>query len=109
MALTGLSLSSRVYGLIGFSARLGAGLGVLNLVSSTPAGTLPGKKGKVAALFSMAASIGVATAPALAGGIAQLFGSRPVFIAFVPLCLLLAAYTACERPAFRRAPVEIPA
>jgi MFS family permease len=101
LALTGVSLSSRVDCLIGFSALLGAGLGVLSLISATRAGTLPGKKGKVAALFATAVSVGVAIAPVFAGGVAEVFGSRAVFVAFVPACLLLAACTACERPGFR--------
>jgi predicted MFS family arabinose efflux permease len=106
LSLTGVSLSSRVDCLIGFSALLGVGLGVVNLVSSTRAGTLPGKKGKVAALFATAVSVGVALAPVFAGGVAEVFGSRAVFIAFVPPCLLLAAYTAFERPGFRREAVD---
>jgi MFS family permease len=108
LALTGVSLSSRVDCLIGFSALLGAGLGVLSLISSTRAGTLPGKKGKVAALFATTVSVGVAIAPVFAGGVAEIFGSRAVFVAFVPACLLLAACTAWERPGFRREAVEIP-
>ena len=102
LSLAGVSLSSRVDCLIGFSALLGGGLGLLNLVSSTRAGTLPGEKGKVAALFSFSISVGIAIGPVFAGAVAELFGSRAVFIGFVPLCLLLAAYTAREQLGFRR-------
>jgi MFS family permease len=66
------------------------------------AGTLPGQKGKVAALFATSVSVGIAIAPVLAGGVAEVFGARAVFIAFVPACLLLAAYTARERHGFPR-------
>jgi len=106
LSLTALSLSSRMDLLIGFSALLGLGLGVLNLVSSTRAATAPGEKGKVAALFATAVSVGIVIAPIFAGFVAQAFGSRAVFIAFAPPCLLLAVFTARERQAFPRAAEE---
>ncbi|PPQ36069.1 Predicted arabinose efflux permease, MFS family [Rhodoblastus acidophilus] len=97
LALTGVSLSSGEEVLIGFSALLGVGLGLLNLAAATRAATLPGEKGKVAALFSTAVSVGIVVAPIYAGIVATFCGCRAVFIAFVPTCLLLAAYTASRR------------
>jgi MFS family permease len=94
VSLIGITLSPRVDLLIGFSGALGAALGSLNLASSMRAGTLPGEKGKIAALFSTAACAGVAVGPVFAGVVAECFGSRAVFIAFVPLYLALAVFTA---------------
>lgn len=108
VALTGVSLSTRLEALVGFSALLGIGLGVLNLVSSTRAATHPGEKGKVAALFATAVSVGIVVAPLIAGFVAGLFGARAVFVAFVPLCLLLAAFSARSRPELAPEAAEVP-
>ena len=66
------------------------GLGLLSLVTTARAGTLPGEKGKVASLFMAAAGLGGATGPAFAGAVAGWFGARAVFVGFVPLYMLLA-------------------
>jgi MFS family permease len=70
---------------------LGAGLGLLSLVTTARAATLPGEKGKIASLFMAAAGIGGATGPAFGGAVAGWFGARAVFVGFVPLYMLLAA------------------
>jgi len=70
---------------------LGFGLGLLNLVTTTRASSLPGEKGKIASLFMAAAGIGGATGPAFGGAVAGWFGAPAVFVAFVPLYALLAA------------------
>jgi predicted MFS family arabinose efflux permease len=70
---------------------LGCGLGLLSLITTSRAGTLPGEKGKVASLFMAAAGIGIAAGPAFAGAVSGWFGVRAVFAAFVPLYALLAA------------------
>jgi len=90
-ALAGLSLTASVAGLAVCSLTLGAGLGLLNLGSSSCAGRLPGEKGKVAGLFAAAISVGVGGVPVLAGLVAERFGAHAVFIAFVPLFVLVAA------------------
>nr|WP_294546741.1 MFS transporter [uncultured Rhodopila sp.] len=69
---------------------LGWGLGLLSLITTSRAGTLPGGKGKVASLFMAAAGIGIALGPAFGGAVSGWFGVRAVFAAFVPLYALLA-------------------
>jgi MFS family permease len=70
---------------------LGGGLGLLSLVTTARAASLPGEKGKIASLFMAAAGIGVATGPAFGGAVAGSFGAAAVFVGFVPLYVLLGA------------------
>jgi predicted MFS family arabinose efflux permease len=86
-------LSSTVMIPVLFAAALtlGWGLGLLSLVTTARAASLPGEKGKIASLFMAAAGIGGATGPAFGGAVASWFGASAVFAGFVPLYLLLAA------------------
>jgi len=76
--------------LFGFALTLGFGLGLLNLVTTTCAGTLVGGKGRAVSLFMASASLGGASGPAMAGILAGWFGIQAAFLVFVPLYALLA-------------------
>nr|WP_294510198.1 MFS transporter [uncultured Rhodopila sp.] len=90
-SLASLSWGGAVPVLFAAALTLGWGLGLLSLITTSRAGTLPGEKGKVASLFMAAAGIGIAIGPAFGGTVAAWFGVRAVFVTFVPLYLLLAA------------------
>jgi MFS family permease len=89
-SLACLSVFGAVPVLFAAALTLGCGLGLLSLITTSRAGTLPGEKGKVASLFMAAAGLGIAIGPAFAGAMAGWFGVRAVFVAFVPLYALLA-------------------
>lgn len=90
-ALAGLALATQFASLLLCAAALGVGLGLLTLVITTRAGTLPGEKGRITGLFMTATSLGGAAGPAFAGAVAAGFGTPAVFLFFVPLFGLLAA------------------
>jgi predicted MFS family arabinose efflux permease len=90
-SLASLSWAGAVPVLFAAALTLGCGLGLLSLITTSRAGTLPGEKGKVASLFMAAAGLGIAIGPAFGGTVAAWFGVRAVFAAFVPLYVLLAA------------------
>jgi len=96
--LAGLSLAAGPAVLTGSALALGLGLGLLQLASSTCAANLPGEKGKVAALFLAAMSGGVSLGPIFGGVVAEHFGIRAVFAAFVPLFAAMAALLLARRP-----------
>ncbi|CAH2601292.1 MFS transporter [Rhodovastum atsumiense] len=90
VSFVGLALATSLVLLAEFAVTLGVGLGVLNLVTTARAASLPGEKGRVTALFMTAASLGGALGPAFAGVLAGTLDTRAAFIGFVPLYLLLA-------------------
>jgi predicted MFS family arabinose efflux permease len=91
VSLTGLTFAASLPLLAAFSVTLGVGLGLLNLVATGRAATLPGEKGRVASLFMTATSLGAALGPAFAGALTAPFGTRAAFLGFVPLYALLGA------------------
>jgi len=94
----GLSLAGGPVSLVACALGLGLGLGLLQLASSNCAARLPGEKGKVAALFLAAMSSGVSLGPMFGGLVAEHFGTRAVFAAFVPLFAAMAALLLARRP-----------
>ena len=89
-SLIGFAATALVPLLFGFALTLGFGLGLLNLVTTTCAGTLVGGKGRAVSLFMASASLGGASGPAMAGILAGWFGIQAAFLVFVPLYALLA-------------------
>jgi len=89
-SLIGFAATSFLPLLFGFALTLGFGLGLLNLVTTTCAGTLVGGKGRAVSLFMASASLGGASGPAMAGILAGWFGIQAAFLVFVPLYALLA-------------------
>jgi MFS family permease len=90
-SLACLSATGVVPALFAAALILGCGLGLLSLVTTARAATLPGEKGRIASLFMAAAGIGGAVGPAFGGAVAGWLGTRAVFVGFVPLYVLLAA------------------
>lgn len=89
-SLIGFAATSYLAALFGCALTLGFGLGLLNLVTTTCAGTLVGGKGRAVSLFMASASLGGASGPATAGILAGWFGIQAAFLVFVPLYALLA-------------------
>jgi MFS family permease len=90
-SLIGFAVTAFVPLLFSFALTLGFGLGLLNLVTTTCAGTLVGGKGRAVSLFMASASLGGASGPAMAGILAGWLGIQAAFLVFVPLYGLLAA------------------
>jgi MFS family permease len=68
---------------------LGLGLGFLNLVTSSRIGLMEGEKGKIVALFAAAVGAGISLGPMLGGLVGQYLGVQNIFLAFIPLFMLL--------------------
>ncbi len=113
--LAGLALAGSFNSLIAVAALLGLGLGFINLTVSSRIGLMKGEKGKIVGLFSAAVGIGSSLGPMLGGFIGDWFGTRSIFLAFIPLFLALAvaAYRQEKKAAARdgilsETPEEVP-
>jgi predicted MFS family arabinose efflux permease len=89
-SLVAFGLTKVVPLLFGLALMLGLGLGLLNLITTTCAGTHCGGTGSAVGLFMASASLGGASGPASAGLLAGSYGVASAFLAFVPLYGLLA-------------------
>jgi MFS family permease len=85
-----LASAGSIYALVVAAILLGFGLGLTNLVVSDRIGRMDGEKGKIVGLFSAAIGVGLAAGPLLGGAIGAVLGTPALFLAYVPLFLLLA-------------------
>ena len=88
--LIGLSLAGTLFQIAAATVVLGLGLGLINLVTSSRIGLMEGEKGKIVALFAASVGAGISLGPMLGGLVGEYVGTRNIFLAFVPLFLLLA-------------------
>ncbi|ADP72733.1 major facilitator superfamily MFS_1 [Rhodomicrobium vannielii ATCC 17100] len=100
-SLAGLAFAEGFLLLFVFATTLGLGIGLLTLVVTMRAGTLPGAKGEISSLFMTATGLGGMVGPAFAGAIAAAFGTPAVFLSFMPLFVALLAVTAIRARAPR--------
>lgn len=91
LALVGLAFAQGYAAVVAFSGLLGLGLGFCNLVTSARIGQFSGNKGKIVSVFAAAVGAGISVGPMLGGVVGSFFGVAAIFLAFVPLFLLLAA------------------
>jgi MFS family permease len=96
--LTGLTVAKGVPFLMVSAIIMGFGLGLLNIITSSCAGSMKGEKGKVASLFAAAAGVGISFGPLISGLVAQYLGVQTVFISMVPLLFLLGLSVYREEP-----------
>ena len=87
--LIGLTVAKGVPFLMISAILMGCGLGLINIITSSCAGSMKGEKGKVASLFAAAAGVGISFGPLISGLVAQYLGVQTVFIAMIPLLFLL--------------------
>lgn len=81
---------SNTFALLAFSSVvLGLGLGLINLVTSSRIGTMKGEKGKIVALFAASVGAGISLGPMIGGVVGQYLGTQNIFLAFIPLFVLL--------------------
>jgi MFS family permease len=100
VSVTGLicvTLSSTLALLTLSSIILGLGLGMINLATSSQIGQMEGEKGKIISLLSASVGVGISLGPMLGGIIGQYFGTRNIFLAFIPFFLLLPALAFCMK------------
>jgi len=71
---------------------LGAGIGLLNLITYSNLGSLKAKKGKVSSALSACTSIGSTVGPMLGGILGDLFGYSGIFLGYIPILLILMLY-----------------
>ena len=84
-----VSISTTFFLLIFSAVVLGLGLGLINLVTSSRIGTMEGEKGKIVALFAASVGAGISLGPMIGGVIGQYIGTQNIFLAFIPLFILL--------------------
>jgi MFS family permease len=96
--LIGLTVAKGVPFLIVSAILMGFGLGLINIITSSCAGSMKGEKGKVASLFAAAAGVGISFGPLISGLIAKYLGVQTVFISMVPLLFLLGISVYREEP-----------
>jgi predicted MFS family arabinose efflux permease len=90
-ALIGLGVPGDIYSVGAFSAVLGVGLGLFNLVTAMRQGLIRGEKGKAVSLFGASIGAGLCLGPMLGGQVGAHFHPSAAFFAFVPVFLALAA------------------
>ncbi|WP_127079010.1 MFS transporter [Rhodomicrobium lacus] len=93
-SLAGIAFAEGFALLFVFATTLGLGIGLMTLVITMRAGTLPGAKGEISSLFMTATGLGGMVGPAFAGAMAAAFGTPAVFLSFMPLFIALLAVTA---------------
>ena len=69
---------------------VGIGLGMFNLVNVTRVAHANAEKGKTAAVFSLFTMLGIIIGPVIGGLAGEFFGTRFIFLIFIPLYLTLA-------------------
>jgi MFS family permease len=89
IGLACVSFSSTLLLMTVSSGVLGLGLGLINLLTSARIGLMEGEKGKIVALLSLSVGIGICVGPILGGAVGNYIGVRNIFLAFIPLFLLL--------------------
>ncbi len=89
--LFALAFAESFLALAGSTAILGLGLGLINLVVSSRIARIEGEKGKIVGLFSAAIGVGISLGPMSGGVIGSWLGTSAIFLAFVPLFLVLMA------------------
>jgi predicted MFS family arabinose efflux permease len=87
--LFALAFAKNFTALVGSTVVLGLGLGLINLVVSSRIARIDGEKGKIVGLFSAAIGVGISLGPMSGGVIGSWFGTSAIFLAFVPLFLIL--------------------
>lgn len=68
---------------------LGAGTGLLNILTFSNLGSINAKKGKVSSALSACTSLGVSFGPMISGGIGELFDYNAIFLSYIPLLLII--------------------
>lgn len=71
---------------------LGAGTGILNLVTYSNLSGIKGKKGKVSSLLSVSTGIGSTLGPMFGGIIGEFLGYSAIFAAYIPLFIIMGIY-----------------
>jgi len=72
---------------------LGAGTGLLNILTFSNLGTIEGKKGKISSALSACTSIGASFGPMFGGIVGEIFGYNAIFLCYIPILLIVVALT----------------
>lgn len=91
IGLVGLSLAGGFHSATICTVVLGLGLGLINVMVSSRIALMQGEKGKIVGLTNAAVAAGIFGGPILGGLVGQLLGNHFIFVAFVPLFLVLAS------------------
>lgn len=71
---------------------MGSFSGLMTLLTFTNVGSIEGERGKIAGIFAIGTSIGAIFGPVYGGLIGGIFGVRDIFLAFIPLFVIMACF-----------------
>ncbi|MFW2486947.1 MFS transporter [Clostridium chromiireducens] len=71
---------------------LGAGTGLLNIITYSSLGSVKGKKGKVSSALSACTGMGSTFGPMFGGFIGEIFSYSAIFLGYIPILLIVGIY-----------------
>lgn len=71
---------------------MGSFSGLMTLLTFTNVGSIEGERGKIAGIFAIGTSIGAIFGPMYGGLIGDAFGVQDIFLAFIPLFVIMAGF-----------------
>jgi len=71
---------------------LGAGTGLLNIITYSSLSNVEGKKGKISSALSACTGLGTTFGPMLGGFIGQIFSYSSIFLGYIPILIMVLMY-----------------
>ncbi|ADL53177.1 MFS transporter [Clostridium cellulovorans] len=92
LGLLGIGTSQNIWVIFLGIIILGAGTGLLNIVTYSSLGNVKGKKGKVSSALSACTGIGTTFGPMFGGFIGDALSYKFIFLTYIPILLLVLSY-----------------
>ena len=74
------------------TSMLGAGIGLLNIITYSSLGSVKGKKGKVSSALSACTGVGSTFGPMFGGFIGEFFSYSAIFLGYIPILFIVGIY-----------------
>lgn len=74
------------------TSMLGAGTGLLNIITYSSLGSVKGKKGKVSSALSACTGVGSTFGPMFGGFIGEVFSYSAIFLGYIPILFIVGIY-----------------
>lgn len=74
------------------TSMLGAGIGLLNIITYSSLGSVKGQKGKVSSALSACTGVGSTFGPMFGGFIGEVFSYSAIFLGYIPILFIVGVY-----------------